>query len=250
MGMKISKMGLSIAHNITLLGINNATLDGSNRMYQLEIGNMSNRLQITLRDILFVNFPRVYSNANLTLERCHFINSTFSVNDGSLIARDCTFEHGKLRSCSDDSGGLALHHVTGALTNCSFIGNDAFLNTSACNGGAGEGLVVSCSNITLIDPVIESNIAAWGGGITAYNSTLKIHGGRIMHNRALPVNHTNPVSHFGGIGGAIDAVRSKVTLDNTIISGNLARVAAAINSTKDSEIRLLGNVVTSDNREI
>jgi hypothetical protein len=68
-----------------------------------------------------------------------------------------------------------------------------------------------------------------------------------LANRALPINYTNPVSYFSGEEGAISAVHSIVTLDNTIISWNRARIATVINSTEDSEIRLLGNVMMSDN---
>lgn len=241
---------VSIAHNLTMSGINNATLDGSNRIYQLEIGDRSEHRQVTLRDILFVDFPRIYSNGDLTLERCHFINSSFSAGNGIIVAKDCVFEQSKTNRCGRDGGGLTLYNIVGCMTNCSFLGNEAYQNTSSCNGGTGGGLVVSNSEIILDDPVIEGNMAAWGGGIAVSNSTLRINGGKIKNNLANPINYTDPVSYFGGVGGAIDVVNSKVTLSNTIISGNRARVAPIINSTKDSEVKLVGDVVISDNREI
>ena len=241
---------VSIAHNLTLSGINNATLDGSNRMYQLEIGDRSEHRQIALQDILFVDFPRIYSNGDLTLERCHFINSSFSANNGILVARDCVFERGKTLGCGSDSGGLTLYNIVGCMTNCSFLGNEAYQNTSSCNGGTGGGLAVSNSDVILDDPVIEGNMAAWGGGIAVFDSILRVNGGKISNNLANPINYTNPVRYFGGIGGAIDIVRSKVTLDNTVISGNRAKISPIINSTKDSEVRLVGNVVIADNREM
>jgi hypothetical protein len=104
--------------------------------------------------------------------------------------------------------------------------------------------------VILDDPVIEGNMAAWRGGIAVSDSTLKVHGGRITNNLAIPINYTSPVRYFGGIGGAIDVVHSTVTLDNTVISGNRARISPSINSTKDSEVKLVGNVVIANNREM
>jgi len=64
------------------------------------------------------------------------------------------------------------------------------------------------------------------------------------------LDYTDPISYFGGISGAIDVIHSRVTLDNTIICRNRARVSPTISSTKDPEIRLVMNVVISDNKEI
>jgi len=144
--------GIPIA-NVTILGINNATLDGSKMIYPLEIGNWSNprkwtnNSRVTLKGIRFTNFPLIRSNADLILEDCHFVSSAVSLAGGLLSARSCTFEHGK----------LGTQKVTGVLTSCRFVGT--------CSEGNG-GLASSDSNITLVDP---ANIAACGD-----NSTLSI----------------------------------------------------------------------------
>ena len=98
------------------------------------------------------------------------------------------------------TGGITLYHITGVMSNCQFLGNEAYQNTSSCNGGTGGGLTVSNSNIILDDPVIEGNMAAWGGGIAVSDSTLRVNGGKISNNLANPINYTNPVRYFGGIG--------------------------------------------------
>jgi hypothetical protein len=192
---------------------------------------------------------QIYDDANLIIENCRFINSELDAHNCTIFVKNSSFSRSVNGTNAGEGGAISLYKVMGILDNCTFINSSAFHNDTWV-GGSGGGLYIDKSIVTLIDPIIMGNIASTGGGICVADSNLTIHDGRIMYNRALPINYTNPVSYFGGVGGAISAVRSKITLDNTIISGNRARVAAAINSTKDSEIRLVGNVVMSDNREI
>ena len=199
-----------------------------------------------------MDFPRIYSNGDLTLERCHFINSSFSANNGILVARDRVFERGKTLGCGSDSGGLTLYNIVGCMTNCSFLGNEAYQNTSSCNGGTGGGLAVSNSDVILDDPVIEGNMAAWGGGIAVFDSTLRVNGGKIGNNLANPINYTNPCLRYSRRSWRSHRHCSTVKshLITQLSQGTGVRISPIINSTKDSEVRLVGNVVIADNREM
>ena len=63
-----------------------------------------------------------------------------------------------------------------------------------------------------------------------------------MHNSALPINYTNPVDYFGGDGGAIDAVRSKVLLAHVFVVDNRARHNQVIKA-YDSDIRQINSLI-------
>jgi hypothetical protein len=70
---------------------------------------------------------------------------------------------------------------------CAFVNNSAY-RTGTWNGGSGGAMRINRSTATLIEPIIERNLAAYGGGICAVDSDLFIYGGRIIHNEAREVN--------------------------------------------------------------
>lgn len=239
---------LTLNKNLTIAGA--GTIDGSEIKDRPEIGTSGKHNAVVLKDLVIRDFTMIRDKANLVIENCSFVRSQLIATDCTLQVKNSSFSNSVNGTNIGDGGAVSLHKVAAVFDHCTFTENSAFRNGTWSGGSGGAMIIGGNSTITLIEPLIQDNIAAFGGAICITNSTMAINGGKIMRNHARPVNYTNPISYFGGIGGAIDVIHSIVTLDNTIISGNLARVAAAINSTKDSEVRLLGNVVMSDNREI
>ena len=252
----------SITRNLTLSGKGNeSVLDLSKRDFFLDVGSPSDHKRLWLRNLVIKDCIRIYAYADVVAENCRFENASLDVHGGSLYARDCVFTGGRLKTCSDHGGALTLHDSSALLDNCLLFNNSAFLNASAsggvscigggnCDGGSGGAISMTNSSMVLLNSIIDSNVASSAGGICLVNSDLAVRDGRITNNRALPINYTNPVDFFSGEGGAISAVGlSKVTLRDTIVSGNLAREYPDIYAEEGSEVKLVGARI-SDNREL
>ncbi len=103
---------------------------------------------------------------------------------------------------------------------------------------------INRSTATLIEPIIERNLAAYSGGICAVDSDLFIYGGRIIHNEAREVN-LSPTSKLGRVGGTIDILYSKVLLARVFIANNEAPISSALNVSKDSDVRVIDSKIVS-----
>jgi hypothetical protein len=254
----ISNQGVS--QNLTLSGKGNeSVLDFSKMVHFWKIGSPSDHKRLLLRNLVIKDCLRVHSYADVVAENCKFENASLYLRDASLYAKDCTFTGCRVKTCSDDGGALNLYRSSALLDHCSFVGNNAFVNSSngpncfgggSADGGSGGAIFMNLSSAVLLDSVLDGNTASTGGAICLVDSDLVARGGSIINNRALPINYTNPVVFFSGEGGAISAYRtSKVMLIDTLVSGNLALKSPDFYAEESSEVKLVGAKV-SENREI
>ncbi len=189
------------------------------------------------------NCPRFYTMANLVIDHCRFIGSDLEADNCTLVVKNSTFENSVNGHPVGFGGAASLNKVTGVFDHCSFIKNSAY-RSGDWNGGSGGAMRINRSTATLIEPIIERNLATYGGGICAADSDLFIYGGRIMYNEAREVN-LSPTSKLGRVGGAIDILHSKILLARVFIANNEAPISSALNVSKDSDVRVIDSKIVS-----
>lgn len=228
---------LSVTKNVTIVG-DDATIDGSHLELMPTIGDETRHTAVTLKGLTIKNIPRLYNTADLVIEDCRFINTELDANNCAILARNSAFAGTINGSRIGDGGAALLTNTIGIFDHCIFAENSAYRNGTWC-GGRGGALSIFGSTITLIEPIIEHNIAAYGGGICVVESNLSIYGGKIVSNEAREVN-VSPTLKLGGVGGAMDIIRSKVLLARVLIADN---IAPALNVSEDSEIRVIDSKI-------
>jgi hypothetical protein len=161
----------------------------------------------------------------------------------TVTLKGLTFKHCVNGSSVGFGGAVNLYNFSAMFDHCAFVNNSAY-RTGTWNGGSGGAMRINRSTATLIEPIIERNLATYGGGICAADSDLFIYGGRIMYNEAREVN-LSPTSKLGGVGGAIDLLHSKVLLARVFIANNEAPISSALNVSKDSDVRVIDSTIVS-----
>ena len=163
---------LSVSNNVTIVGAGgNATIDGSRLDGLLKIGDSKRRTTVTLKDLVIRNCTRLYNCANLIIENCRFIGSELDADDCTILVKNSSFTRSINGTKVGEGGAVSLYKVAGVFDHCAFVGNSAFRN-GTWSGGSGGGLHIANSTVTLIEPLIASNVAAFGGGIGVVDSDL------------------------------------------------------------------------------
>lgn len=234
---------LSVTKNVTIVGSDiNTTIDGSYLELMPTIGNKTHRTTVTLKGLIIKNCPRFYNTADLVIEDCRFIDTELDANSCAILAKNSSFAGTINGSIIGDGGAVLLTHTIGIFDHCTFINNSAYRNDT-WHGGSGGGLRIVNSTIALIEPIIEHNLAAYGGGICVVNSDLSIYGGRIVFNEARVANVSQTLK-LGGVGGAMDIIlRSKVLLARVLIADNETPIGSALNVSEDSYVRAIDSKI-------
>ena len=138
-------------------------------------------------------------------------NSTFHGKENGTVGNACTVGH----QLKDFGSALELVHTNAKLVNCSFISNrfgnyQIFLNISwfyysnitRCHAAyVGGALIVTMSNITIIQSEFKENRAESGGAIFGQWCNITIIDSTFENNSAhclSPFNNKGPYNSFGG----------------------------------------------------
>jgi hypothetical protein len=143
--------------------------------------------------------PRFYNIADLVIEDCRFINTELDANNCAIIAKNSSFIGTVNGSTIGDGGAVLLSHTISIFDHCTFVNNSAYRNDT-WHGGSGGALSIVNSTVTLIEPIIEHNLAAYGGGVCVMNGDLSIYGDRLVLNEARVANVSQTLK-LGGVGG-------------------------------------------------
>jgi len=193
-------------------------------------------------------------------------------SSGTLTVVGCTISGNTASSNSGGSSGGGISNFTGTvnLTDCTVSSNSVKGNGSG-GGGIGGG-IVNFGTLNLTNSTISGNIAndgSSGGGISAYG-TLNVTDCAISGNIATGTGGN--ISSFGGEGGGISAygtlnvtnstisgntannngggissdIFSTVTIANSTISDNIAKVGGGISNTGGSTVNLTNSTVSGN----
>ena len=188
---------LVLDKNVTLVGPN-ATIDGTKSELIPQVRDRNRHTTVTLKGLTFRNCLSLNNYDNLIIGDCQFIDSWLDIHGSSILVKNSTFRHCVNGSSVGFGGAINLYNSSAMFDHCAFVNNSAY-RTGTWNGSSGGTMRINRSTTALIEPIIERNLAAYGGGICAVDSDLFIYGGRIIHNEAREVN-LSPTSKLGGVG--------------------------------------------------
>lgn len=202
-------------------------------------------------------------DGTLTLDNCNFILNTASGGVGGAIttngvvltATDCSFSNNQTKLANMHGGAIFLASSSGTFIRCTFSGNTAtgdggaitisdpspqqisFLdctlsNNSAGNIGGGIYRSGSMSVFVIRNSTMSSNTASsYGGGIgwSSSNGTLTILNSTITNN-------TSNVAAGGG-GVSIESGTGNLSIESSIISGNINAGAPDIDNPNTTSVK-------------
>jgi hypothetical protein len=159
---------------------------------------------------------------------------------GGIVAPTITVTDSTISGnlAGDGHGGGIYHTGTGGqqvliVSNCTISDNTAGGAFSVFEGGGGG--IFSKGTVSVFDTLLSNNSGRHGGGISHFGSSttsLTVVGSRILDNEATGPFSTVPTGGFylaqtaSGFGGGILNVNSDLTVTDTLISGNTARLNA------------------------
>jgi predicted outer membrane repeat protein len=149
-------------------------------------------------------------------------------NGGTMTIRDTTF-----RSCSADFGGGMENGGTVTVSGCTFIGNTA----------TGGGAIYNIGPLTIRDSYFCGNTAANGGAIengyqltvqgsTFTGNTASSSGGAICNLGTATVQQSTLSGNSAGSGGGgiYNSASGTLTIDDSLVCGNVAPVGADLDN--------------------
>ncbi len=147
------------------------------------------------------------SGSDATVSNCVFVDNIaalvgggVAVNAGTVTFDNCHFEQDQAKI----GGGAYVTQATTTFTDCTFLGNEATLDT-------GGGMRSSNSTTTLTRCTFEGNTAIKGGGVTHSGGSMTIVASELVDNMADP-----------GLGGGLAIFAGTVDARDTIFNGNSA----------------------------
>eukprot|EP00210_Caulerpa_lentillifera_P003956 g3775.t1 len=190
----------------------------------------------------------VESSSNALISNCRFTNNT-AKGDGGVIyilheARVVLLRSIFISNEAISGGAMFLQNFANVkLVDCNFVNNTAtnnggaicieqnstlvsldstFSNNQAVHGGA---IYLTSSIMSLESIILNSNHATRGGALYSWNATMNIINSIFNNNRA------------DDLGGAIHAVQSNTTIENTAIQSNKAHMdCGGICATEKSQL--------------
>ena len=237
-----SSVPLRVDKNITLVGAPFAYLDGQGTSQILKIDNP--KASVTLENILVMHGKGDYGGAivsqakSLTIKDCRFLDSLADYGaaiyqkGGNLQVRDSTFEGNNATIM-----GAAIYDVGGdmQLRSSKFTQNSGSRIIYA-NGAQQYQAKILIKDVDVSDnPGPYNNLnTGFGGAIVCDNSTTQISHCTIKGNKALVVTS----DFLGGNNAGLDFGGSDATISDTLIDGNIARFAPAVNIARGCKVAI------------
>lgn len=128
----------------------------------------------------------------------------------------------------ENSQNVTIDHCTIQGNKTTEVGNGDEDQGHTASTGAGGGVYISNSGVTIKDSTIKNNTGTRGGGVyVEKGSTVEVKNSNIDNNIATEIPSDSPTSN-NGLGGGIYSYDSTLTVTGGTISGNEAKGSVAL----------------------
>lgn len=163
----------------------------------------------------------------------------------NVLLKDLTIENNEGKKGGgvhiENSQDVTIDHCIIRDNKTTEVGDGNLAHGHTASTGAGGGVYISNSGVTIRDSLIQSNTGTRGGGVyVEKGSTVDVKDSNIDNNIATEIPSDSPTSN-NGLGGGIYSYDSTLTVTGGTISGNEAKGSVAlIRYNEDGELSYSG----------